>query len=269
MVKAYLGFMDHSVSEQLNGTPSLWHTSVLLLSEGTECSDLAKAIATIINPLSKRLKKWSQTKGGRYRKNFCQQLMAALPRSGVMIFATSAREITIESNKDHVIRELDLINHYKTQGQQGQTVRVRIGPLTDSTGQDHFFELPENRAVMVLWIAHFTCRMHTYLAGELKKTVPNLFSVDWLPIYVDKFAGDNVHAFPSMQLFQSVVTHHILRSGLGNVRVAFFHEKDADRANVLADNVAGLFNESKNRPSTYSDLPALIQNGCIYWESGN
>src|SRR2546422_8288365 len=52
------GFMDHSPTEQFLGEPSLWHTTVLLLSEGKECSDLAEAIAAIINPISKRLKKW-------------------------------------------------------------------------------------------------------------------------------------------------------------------------------------------------------------------
>jgi len=269
MVKAYMGFMDHSPTEQFLGEPSLWHTTVLLLSEGKECSDLAEAIAAIINPISKRLKKWSQAKGGKYRGKFAQTLKAKLPGSGVMILATSAREQTMGSNKVMLIRELDLNGRYREEVQTKGKVKARIGPFTDlRTRENHFFELAENRALMILWIAHFTCRMHSYLADELKKAFPDLVSVDWLPIFIDKFAGDNVHAHPSMQLFQALVTHQILRTGKGNIRVAFFHDKAPDEANHLVDNIAGLFNELKNSPASYRNFLGVLGSGNIYWESG-
>jgi hypothetical protein len=92
VTKGFLGFMDHSVTEQLLGRPDEWHTTSLLLSEGAECQALANRLAATVNPAAGRLRKWSKARpGGAYRRNFAVALADHVSSCPVWILATSAR----------------------------------------------------------------------------------------------------------------------------------------------------------------------------------
>src|SRR6266403_586320 len=166
-VRSFLGFMDHSITEQLLGQPDAWHTTAVVLAESAECGVLAKNIGSRVNRSTGRLRKWSRA-GDGYRTTFAQALPAMLTGSGVFIVASSARERTILANRDLIVRELGLVGSIHEDVTSTGTARMKIGPFTDSsTGADHFFDSSTNRALMTFWIAHFVARAHEQMAASL------------------------------------------------------------------------------------------------------
>jgi hypothetical protein len=69
-IAMYLGSMDHSPTEQLGEDPQQWHTTVIILSEGGEHFNLAKAIAQNLGLTDGRLKKWSRNPSYRKKGQF-------------------------------------------------------------------------------------------------------------------------------------------------------------------------------------------------------
>src|SRR5438874_8174654 len=101
--------------------------------------------------------------------------------------------------------------------------------LTDPrTGHNRQF--PLNRALMVVWVAHFVARMHRMFGLQLQGAQPEPVVVDWF-FYHDKFAGDSPDASPAMSFFQTLVSGNISN---GNVRSGFFVESDTVQADLLA-----------------------------------
>jgi hypothetical protein len=261
-VKAFLGFMDHSITEQLIGNPDARHTTAIVLAEGGECGALAKRIGGDVNRRANRLRKWSRA-GEAYRRTFLLALSSMLPGSGVVVVASSARERTILANRERVACELGLADIIQEELAPRGTARMKVGPFIDHrTGLDHFFESSSNRILMVLWIAHFILRAHASMAADIRRQMPALFSLDWF-LYLDKFAGDNADAHPASQLFQTLVGH----PDAGNIRTASFVESDRVSEDLMADNIAGLLNEWQTTPSRYRTLEALITGGSFYYES--
>ena len=95
--------LDHSPSEQLD--TSAWHTTVLVLSRGMEHAELARAVASVANPLTGRLSKWSKS-NKHYRKRFSEDFFRALNEHRVMVFAISAKGSSISRSEEHFVREL-------------------------------------------------------------------------------------------------------------------------------------------------------------------
>lgn len=212
MVKAYLAFMDHSVSEQLTGNPAEWHTTAIALSEGGEVSDLANRVAQAIFPRDPRLRKWShgrRVRKHRYRIGFCRALVDLLPTSRVYLLATSATEATIISAREHLLRELRIAHLCQEIQSPRGTMLLRVGPFIHrETRCDHYFELPLNRALMVAWVAHFVARMHRMFRVQLQVGNAEPPVLDWF-FYIDKFAGDSASASPATALFQTLVSGNI------------------------------------------------------------
>jgi hypothetical protein len=269
MVKGYLAFMDHSITEQLTGCPAAWHTTAVALSEGGEVSDLANRIAQGISPGQPRLRKWSAGRGAgkrRYRAAFYQELARHLPSAKVYLLATSATEATIIQTREQLFRELGIADVSQERTRPGGSPILRVGPFIHSeSSADHYFELPLNRALMVVWVAHFVARMHHMLRLQLQGAQPEPVVVDWF-FYHDKFAGDSPDASPAMSFFQALVSGNIHD---GNVRSGFFVESDTVEADLFADNVAGLFNSSREREAKGPDLSSLLGFGCVYYEASS
>lgn len=269
MVKAYLAFMDHSITEQLTGRPATWHTTAIALAEGGEVSDLASLIARGIFPKQPRLRKWSAGRGAgkrRYRKEFSGELARHLPSSRVYLLATSATEATITQTREQLIRELGIADVSHEVKKPRGTSTLRVGPFTHrQSGTDHYFELPLNRALMVIWVAHFVARMHRMLRIQLQGARVEPVVVDWF-FYHDKFAGDSSSASPAMSFFQTLVSSNISH---GNIRSGFFGESDTVEADLFADNVAGLFNSSRETAANVPELSSLLNTGCVYYESSS
>ena len=267
MVKAYLAFMDHSITEQLVDDPLAWHTSAIALAEGGEVSELAQRIAEGIFPQSPRLRKWSDGRGDgkrRYRLAFARELARHLPSSNVYLFATSATEATITQNRQHVSHELGIGHMYHEAPGPRRTPLLRVGPFTHrETGAEHYFTLPLNRALMVAWIAHFVARMHRLFHLQLQQTHATPVSVGWF-FYLDKFAGDSPDASPGISFFQTLVSGNIAN---GNIRSGFFAQSDTVDADLFADNLAGLLNASRRAPSDFLALTSLFSSGRIQYET--
>ena len=268
MVKAYLAFMDHSITEQLAGNPGAWHTTAIALSEGGEVSDLANRIAHGIFPKQPHLRKWSAGRGAgkqRYRLAFCRELTRHLPSAKVYLLATSATEAAIIKTRDQLIRELGIADlSQEVIGPRGNPT-LRVGPFIHSkSGADHYFELPSNRAFMVIWVAHFVARMHRMLSLQLRGAQIEPVVVDWF-FYHDKFAGDSPNGSPAMSFFETLVSGNISH---GNVTSGFFVESDKVEADMLADNVAGLFNSSREAADGV-DLSSLLDSGYVYYEASS
>jgi hypothetical protein len=117
---------------------------------------------------------------------------------------------------------------------------------------------------MVLRIAHFMARMHRQMAGLLRRREGTELSLEWF-LYVDKLAGDDVSAAPSLELLNVILRRF---TPDGNVRFAFFVEGDTVQEDLLADNVAGLFNEHATAPQRYPVLARLLEMDRIHWERG-
>ncbi len=269
MVKAYLAFMDHSITEQLTGRPAAWHTSAIALAEGGEVSDLASRIARGIFPEEPRLRKWSAGRGAgklRYRTEFSRELARHIPSSKVYLLATSATEATIIQTHKQLILELGIADISCEVVRPRGTFALRVGPFINrESGTDHYFELPLNRALMVIWIAHFVARMHRMFRLQLQGTQIEPVVVDWF-FYHDKLVGDSSNASPAMSFFQTLVSGSISH---GNVRSGFFKKSDTVQADLFADNVAGLLNTFRETKAYGVELSSLLSSGCMYYESSS
>ncbi len=266
ITKGYLAFMDHSITEQLIGDSTAWHTTAIALSEGDEVSQLALSISKKINPKNPILKKWSAGRGQRkkkYRTSFARELIQQLPNSSVYIFVISATEEVIVNSRDQILDELRISHLCKEELRGRGTPWFRAGPFKHfKTGEEHYFEFPLNRALMLLWISHFVSRMHSMLHTQLELNQTSKVILDWF-FYLDKFAGDSKDSSPSIPFFQTLVTGNINN---GNIRSGFFNESDTVNADLFSDNVAGLFNDLQKSPSDYSDLNQIFESGSIHYE---
>jgi hypothetical protein len=259
--------MDHSITEQLTGDPEAWHTTAIALSEGGEVSDLASRIAEGIFPREPRLRKWSagRVAGKRkYRLAFSEELAKHLPHAKVNLLAISATEAIISHTREQLVRELridDILQEIV--GPRG-TSTLRVGPYTHhESGAYHFFEFPLNRALMIIWVAHFVARMHRMIRLQLQGSQVDPVTVDWF-FYHDKFAGDSSYSSPAMSFFQVLVSANITE---GNVRSAFFVDSDKVNADLFADNVAGLLNTARQTRHEFTALSTVLSSGAVYYEA--
>jgi hypothetical protein len=197
---------------------------------------------------------------------FFNELARHLPSSKVYLLATSATEATITQTREQLIRELGIANISREVVRPRGTSALRVGPFIHrESGADHYFELPLNRALMVIWVAHFVARMHRMFCLQLQVAQVEPVAVDWF-FYHDKFAGDSSNASPAMSFFQTLVSGSISD---GNVRSGFFRESDTVEADLLADNVAGLFNSSRESAVDSPELSSLLGSGFAYYESSS
>lgn len=254
--------MDHSPSEQLSNDESKFHTTAIALSEGSEISELARDIAALLLGRRDKLKKWSNRRKAIYRPNFVKGLEAAIKQHPVHIFAQSCKERLITKNKELVLRELHLAEMYEPFIRSSTGVPwVKIGPFTNKeTKKDHYFEFPEARAVMLLWISHFLCRCHLQMFEALRGSNPDIGATDWF-LYIDRFPGSD----DSISFFNTVIRPH---HAPGAVGIAHFVQSDSVETDLLADNLAGFFNDISHDPALYPGTDGILASGHVHWEKG-
>jgi len=265
--KGFLAFMDHSITEQLIGDPTAWHTTAIALSEGDEVSKLARSISRNIFPKQPRLKKWSAGHSIRkknYRLAFARELSHQLPESPVYLFAISATEEAIEKNIDLILKDLRVSHLYHEVQREGSSPWLRVGPFKHiENDSGHYFEFSRNRGIMLLWVSHFIVRMHRMFRLKLHVASDSMVILDWF-FYLDKFAGDTNESSPAISFFNTLVSGNICN---GNITAAFFKESDTVIDELFTDNVAGLFNDMNRNHSVYPELAKLFKSGSIYYET--
>lgn len=256
----FIASLDHSPTEQLVG--ERWHTTALILSAAVEHSGLAHELATVANPKTRKLSKWSRS-NTHYRKRFARALRSELARHHVLVLAISAEEATIAACESHFVNEFGASQHYR-RFVQNHRERACIGPVVNATtGEKWTVEIPANQAPMVLFIAHFLRRMHQQMYVALSATNGAATYVTW-QFYGDKPPGGGGGAFnKALTLLLGQ------RNPCGALRWGYFNKGDEAETDLLADNVAGLLNESLESPQRY-EWPAsgLPQDsvGQFYWE---
>ena len=145
---------------------------------------------------------------------FSRELARHLPTAEVYLLATSATEVVIIQAREQLIRELGVTGMDQEVQRSRGTSALRVGPFSHRESRaDHYFELPLNRALMVIWVAHFVARMHRMFRLQLQGSQVEPVVVDWF-FYHDKFAGDSEprqrkapknRQLPTMQRMEGVV----------------------------------------------------------------
>lgn len=251
--------MDHSPSEQLED--SIWHTSVLILSPAVEHAALARKIAAKLQRHGSQLLKWTR-KGASYKTAVAKTFQAEFPNFPIYVFGISAKGSTIRQCESHYVSELGIAGIYhKTVNHSGKP-KVLIGPLfRENNPQEINVELPENRALMVLHIAHFVRRMHLSMWQAVQDNGARPTAMNW-DFFADKFPGARGDGMD--------LAFHALLSpsrALGRILWGYFVEGDKVETDLLADNLAGAIREMQTDPAIYPELRAVTpgHNGGLYY----
>jgi hypothetical protein len=242
-ITMFLGSMDHSPSEQL-GEPDDWHTSVLILSEAAEHSDLAKNLALRLKLSDGLLRKWSGNPTYRRNGEFAVALSDVLPQNGVFIQAISAQSRTIRQSYACMIAQLRL-THLVEAFSKNEKPYLRFGPFTrlrhGREPEPAYFEILERQAISLIFICQFVLRTHQLLMPIIITQRPEIEWIDW-QLMPNKFPGD-VRG-PMGSLFHAIMSG-TTRIGLaaGNIRIVTFDDAKDDEGSSIADNIAGWLSE--------------------------
>lgn len=264
VIRGFLGCMDHSITEQLTGKPSAWHTTAIALSEGGEISTLCNDIVGRLGGHVTKLRKWKRGSRGNYRRRFAEALVELLPRSAVSLFAISAHEHAIVAASAQIRSELGLDALYRQYRTDTGQQRIKLGPVTQvRTGEQDWFDIPEAQAIMLLWIAHFMLRCHRHVYEIVQHGSPRAAAVDWF-FYMDKLVATDSTA----ELFNFVLQHNLGNRlmSVGNIRLASFNDSDTIDTDLLADNLAGLLNGIAEGKMPIEILNFLRATGRIHFE---
>jgi hypothetical protein len=254
----FIGFMDHSGSDELTGDSEHWHSTALVMSEGDRVMTLTKQIADDLSNRSVGLGKWSKRKPS-YRNTFTNVLAERLPKSKVFIAAFSARGRKILMNKITVINELGLSEIYREEvDHKNRTVSV-IGPVFNQRDEEITFRMLEKRAMMLLWISHFLVRFHLELKRQWTEWKPETEGLTW-ELYINKFVGDDQSSAKALNFFQGFTSRYF------PIRTTFFHESNVVTEEVLADSLAGLINEHARHRDRYPAIERIRESKGFHYE---
>ena len=247
--------MDHSPSEQITDRDEMY-TTVLVVSPSTEHSVLANAMGMRLRPGFGVLRKWAGSKK-TYRGRFWEVFADELSRLPVFVFSVSATRSSIIAARDHFIAQSGLGPLFSwEQGESGR-VSLRFGPyFTGGTDTENFVHMPENRALMVLFIWHFFVRV---FAATQHAVSPDL---TWC-VYMDKFPGGVDGSMAN--LFGCLLD---ATEAAGSCVRGHFLDSDLVETDLLADNLAGFI---AGIAASGSELPPLAMGngGAVYWERWN
>jgi len=267
--------MDHTPSEQL-GDPQLWHTTVLVLSEGGEHWELASDIARQMMCKNDTLKKWSGRLSRRYKQDFERALKERIAAYPVHVRAISAQGRTITTCLDHMVQELGLNGLVQQCNRNGKSY-LEFGPfqqiLFDASAEAELnmrtvpknFLLAERQGIPLVFMAHFLFRMHRHVLALIQDDHPELDWIDW-QLMPNKFPGDI--GGPMAKLFHAIMsgaTH--ARLVMGNIRVVTLADSKDDHGSYLCDNLAGLLSQRLESNEIGLIEPQQFSLGAsFYWE---
>jgi len=230
----YIGSLDHAPSEQLNGRPDQWHTTVLILSEGGEHFKLARELAKKLKSQGGVLRKWDGYR--RYKDKFEQALADTHPNFPVHIRAISVQAKTIKLSTPHMINELKLNGLVNQSIIEGKSY-IEFGPFQkvireeinndriDKSYEPVTFKLLEHQAQPLIFICHSLLRFHKDMMLLIKNVQPALEWIDW-QIGHDKFPGGITG--PMASLFHAIMSGSTnARLLAGNIRVLTFNDKNS------------------------------------------
>jgi hypothetical protein len=227
-----------------------------------EHAELARAVASVANPRTGRLSKWSKS-NNHYRKRFSGGFFRALDEHRVMVFAISAKGSSISESEEHFVRELGAADHYRRRS-SGLRERVLIGPFFNiRTREESVVELAASQATMAFFIAHFLRRINQamYHAENSISPLHRGMLINW-NFFADKPPGG---AGGSYDLVLSLLLG--LQDTRGRLQWGYFVRGDEVETDLLADNLAGLLREAVATPNKYNiHATHHSRSGLFYWE---
>lgn len=261
----FLGFMDHSPSEQLYGEPDLIHTTAIYLSKDPNA---AKAkldqFAKKVRNTEGELIKWSKVRKARKEKfvnSFLTNLHMLGEDSGSRVFISAASESVIEALLPDTVRMLGLENMVREVDDQGRHYLTFIG-LKDTEGNSIELKFLYSEAVMTLWIARSLVVAYEALYQNLKMDSEDSFGLD-IFFYMDKLSSNN----PDRYAILTAILKR--RVSLGMIQLYSFKESDQVLEELFVDNLAGVFsyyylNYEKNKrkiplPKNFLHLDVRIE----------
>ena len=250
--------MDHSGGDELTGVPEAIHSTAVLMSENGASLTLAESIKPEIKTQG-GLGKWSK-RGPEYRQQFIEGLIKVLPQSGAFLFGFSARESTINANKDLIVSELGFSEKYSVSTDKKGRQIWSFQPVKNQEGEIVEFVLRESQVMMLLWISHFLARGNKEFFAVLEKSRTDL-NMGVLDLFMNKFANDGQDR-PGCRAFL-----HLALSNFFQVRSITFVETNGNDAEMVVDNLAGLLRDHALHPLRYPSFPRLLATGFVHYES--
>lgn len=231
--------IDHSPSEQVDG--SEWHTTALIISQRMQHQALADEIGIRISPTDKKLRQWKNT-SKEYRNSFHQEFFHALKNYPLLAVVVSAKERSILSHEQQLAYELGVLGHYKRINQHGKA-KVEFGPFfSGENTTPRVLIVSEKHAPMAIFTANLLLRIHSLLSKEISEKLGDTQFLR-IAIWSDKPPNDFTGRYADLMR---------LLLGSGNAQRKFtwggFTGNDDQGIDLLADNLAGLFNEITLHP---------------------
>jgi hypothetical protein len=257
----YVCSIDHSPSEQVDG--SEWHTSALIISQNMEHHALADELGKRINPTSKSLKQWKDS-SENYRRQFHQEFFHVLKDYPVLALTVTSKEKTILAYEQFLANELGIAGCYKRVELDGKK-KVEFGPFTyEENTPPKILIVSARHAPMAIFTANHLLRIHTFLKKAIGERIGIAEVPVWIQVWSDKPPNDFVGNYAELMW---------LLLGGGNAQGKFtwggFTENTNQAIDLLADNLAGLFNEIIQRPDQNRYKGRELQppvKGVFYWE---
>lgn len=253
--------IDHSPSEQVDG--SEWHTSALIISQSMEHQKLADELGKCINTKTNTLRQWKGSNES-YRRKFHNRFFHVMKDYPILVIVVSSKEDTILANEQFFANNLGIVGCYKQYEHNGKN-KYEFGPFINGPqDQPKTLIASAKHAPMAIFIASYLLRAHTFLNTAVSEQLGGLRLPFWLSVWSDKPPNDFTGTYAELML---------LLLGGGNAQGKFtwggFLENDDQPIDLLADNIAGLFNEIILKPDKNHYKGRELQppvKGVFLWE---
>jgi hypothetical protein len=239
--------IDHSPSEQIDG--SGWHTTAIVISQCMEHQRLADEISKEMG-----LKYLDQWKNGNdcYKFNFYNKFLKLLKNYPVLTIILGSSEENIIKYEDNFAQQIGLLGGYRKLEINGDTKYV-FGPYIDEdNGEPKTLKISGKHAPMAIYTVASLLHIHTHLEVAISEMPGHANAFPWFQVFSDKPPFDFSGGYAQLMW---------LLLGIGPVQGKFtwggFTGADDQQIDLLADNLAGMFNDINKNPSKYqwNDAP--------------
>ena len=262
----YFVSTDHSPSEQLY-EDNRSHTSALIISQFPH--EIEKMIGRLIVFLPDgKLKQWKDAKK-EYKSCFHHKFFHALAEQNVLVVVASSKEGKITGNETEFASQLGVSGCYKMVEASGK-IKVEFGPfLEDGEKQSRTLLVSEKHAPMAIFIVSYLVRIHAFLQKELTEISENDRPL-WMQVFSDKPPNDFILPDNKYGPYANLMLL-LLGSGTASGKFTWggFTCDEDQQVDLLADNVAGLFNEMLLNQERYKYAGQAIippVKGVFFWE---
>lgn len=253
----YTASMDHCPSEQLGDH---WHTTAIVLSANVDEYDRLGAT------LDARLRgkglpgKWN-TAPAPVQQRFLNNFVTALEGTGVYAFAISAHGSSINTALPRLSAELGIEGIYKQFETTSGKRRVRIGPVFNcETNEKLEFDLPQSRAAMCVFIAHFVHRIKQTMFEVRYRQTGRSGHINW-NFFADKFPGPQDKEMDL--LFQILMSYG---RDTGRILWGYFDTDEEQTTDLLTDHVVGALNAALLKFGVDNTRSQFPNTDDFYWE---